>query len=680
MKGGEGGADGGGDSVRRALIDFKVKKDIGWTAQYSRKSSEASESTSSVATASEKSTTLRRAEGKHGGGAPISSLLRPALVGLAVVFLLPVLTQRARDYGKPLASSSRGTGGSLTPFEEQERCLLSGNVRDCSCDYLQVDALNEEIVRPKLNELVNKRFFSYFKVDLHCSCPFWPDDGMCSMPHCSVCECSGDEVPEFLRAKDVLECDLGKAGGARTTFSEKWESSVDRSVEKGVGGDDGMDWKASSNPWLFNGEETSKTIGVGSPESAQREEDAYVYVDLHLNPERFTGYDGEHAHRIWEAIYSQSCFHGLREGKQVEQVKQVAGSFPGLVFEEKSEQVVCKEKEIFYRLISGVHASITAHIAGEHPKEICHGAHGGGPPQSSPHTTAFMTPGQAPGHGGSFSGFGSALGTRRGDFNPFAGGGDAGCVLDEKHWGPNLKLFYNRLGKTEFKSRVENLYFTYLFTLQSAVKAAPYLLSTEYFTGHGDDDAVTKMLMKSLLTNVRLTRMCTKAFDEGVLWRSPLFEGKDIQRELKRAQKKTRKSKKREQKRRKEKQYFSGGEPKAGEVLAREEPQFDQLQVEMQEHFQNISRIMDCVGCEKCKLWGKLQILGLGTALKILFSVDDIDQLVLTRNEVIALLNLISRLSESIHVVGQLLCTLISQGYTDVIVPSQCRVGSSVAH
>lgn len=29
---------------------------------------------------------------------------------------------------------------------------------------------------------------------------------------------------------------------------------------------------------------------------------------------------------------------------------------------------------------------------------------------------------------------------------------------------------------------------------------------------------------------------------------------------------------------------------------------------------------MDCVGCDKCKLWGKLQVQGLGTALKILFS------------------------------------------------------------
>lgn len=35
---------------------------------------------------------------------------------------------------------------------------------------------------------------------------------------------------------------------------------------------------------------------------------------------------------------------------------------------------------------------------------------------------------------------------------------------------------------------------------------------------------------------------------------------------------------------------------------------------------------MDCVGCEKCRLWGKLQVLGLGTALKILFSVNGHNQ------------------------------------------------------
>jgi hypothetical protein len=43
----------------------------------------------------------------------------------------------------------------------------------------------------------------------------------------------------------------------------------------------------------------------------------------------------------------------------------------------------------------------------------------------------------------------------------------------------------------------------------------------------------------------------------------------------------------------------------------------------MQNKFRNISRVMDCVGCDKCRLWGKLQVTGLGTALKILFWTDN---------------------------------------------------------
>lgn len=32
------------------------------------------------------------------------------------------------------------------------------------------------------------------------------------------------------------------------------------------------------------------------------------YVDLLLNPERYTGYKGESAHRIWRSIYLENCF------------------------------------------------------------------------------------------------------------------------------------------------------------------------------------------------------------------------------------------------------------------------------------------------------------------------------------------------------------------------------------
>ena len=61
------------------------------------------------------------------------------------------------------------------------------------------------------------------------------------------------------------------------------------------------------------------------------------------------------------------------------------------------------------------------------------------------------------------------------------------------------------------------------------------------------------------------------------------------------------------------------------------------LRAEFLSNFRNVSRIMDCVGCEKCRLWGKLQLLGIGTALKILITADDEDIGHLQRNEVIAL-------------------------------------------
>lgn len=86
--------------------------------------------------------------------------------------------------------------------------------------------------------------------------------------------------------------------------------------------------------------------------------------------------------------------------------------------------------------------------------------------------------------------------------------------------------------------------------------------------------------------------------------------------------------------------------------------QAKKLKEEFRHHFRNISRIMDCVGCDKCKLWGKLQVQGLGTALKILFSGSfDRDgdpqafdlksmkraRFQLTRTEIVALLNAFGR-------------------------------------
>lgn len=75
--------------------------------------------------------------------------------------------------------------------------------------------------------------------------------------------------------------------------------------------------------------------------------------------------------------------------------------------------------------------------------------------------------------------------------------------------------------------------------------------------------------------------------------------------------------------------------------------------------FLNISRIMDCVGCFKCRLWGKLQTQGLGTALRILFSERQIEALPkssnrqpsfqLSRQEIVSLFNAFGRISTSVR-------------------------------
>jgi ERO1-like protein alpha len=260
----------------------------------------------------------------------------------------------------------------------------------------------------------------------------------------------------------------------------------------------------------------------------------YSYINLLRNVERYTGYKGEHATRVWAAIYEQPCLID---------VVNASSSVPA-------------ERRVFYKLISGMHSSITAHIVGDYLIDEATGA-----------------------------------------------------------WGPNLEMFKWRLGNPGVKDRVENLYFTYLFVLRAALKAGPILREVDFDTASPAEDARTKKLVRSLVDNLALKHTCPVPFDEGRLWKE---EGAEA------------------------------------------------LKTELQGAFRNITRIMDCVGCEKCKMWGKLQLLGIATSLKILFSSEDCGGggnggvgslppvLVLERNEVIALVNLLERLAASVEVVRNL--------------------------
>lgn len=179
--------------------------------------------------------------------------------------------------------------------------------------------------------------------------------------------------------------------------------------------------------------------------------------------------------------------------------------------------------------------------------------------------------------------------------------------LDQKtgQWSPNLECFITRIG--EHPERLQNVYFTYVVLLRALAKSGPQLVRTLGATA-GDRDTVDRF--EHLL---QLAQGCPTTFDEGSM--------------------------------------FSG-------------PESEVLKLEFKEHFRNVSRIMDCVGCDKCRLWGKLQVTGLGTALKLLFSYDDTLQptptaalsdagagFALSRSEVVAFVNTLHRLSESLAAV-----------------------------
>jgi hypothetical protein len=75
---------------------------------------------------------------------------------------------------------------------------------------------------------------------------------------------------------------------------------------------------------------------------------------------------------------------------------------------------------------------------------------------------------------------------------------------------------------------------------------------------------------------------------------------------------------------------------------------------EFRQRFLKVSLIMNCIICEKCKLWGKIQTLGIGTCLKILFALETKrrwERLHLKTSEIIALLNTFARISESIEII-----------------------------
>ena len=151
------------------------------------------------------------------------------------------------------------------------------------------------------------------------------------------------------------------------------------------------------------------------------------------------------------------------------------------------------------------------------------------------------------------------------------------------------------------KDKIDNLFFLYSLILKAANKAVPFFLEYDYSSGDPAEDKNTSKLIKEIF------RHELKNFDE-------IEEAfKDSYVEF-------------------EKYIYSN---MISELIIR---------------FRNISSIIDCVTCSKCRMHAKLEVFGIATMLKIMFSksTEDLKQ-TMSRNELVSFINLFAKLSKSVN-------------------------------
>jgi hypothetical protein len=378
---------------------------------------------------------------------------------------------------------------------------------------------------------------------------------MCGNIACAVNTLEDEkDIPPIWRAGE-----LGKLEGPKAGHPGK-KQQEERGREKPLQGMLGED-VGESCVVEYDDECDERDYCVPEDESATSKGD---YVSLVDNPERFTGYAGEGAQQVWDAIYRENCFSKtsfpksaslgishlphqgpaanalksvLEDRKRQEALEARQKSSPNTPFVSETgfeNEDECLEKRVFYRIISGMHTSISTHICWEYLNQ----------------TTG--------------------------------------------EWGPNVQCYKDRLHG--YPDRVSNLYFNYALVLRAVTKLGPYLKDYTFCSGDPVQDSITKAKVQALTSQAGTV---PPIFDESIM--------------------------------------FVNGEGPS-------------LKEDFRNRFRNVSRIMDCVGCDKCRLWGKVQTAGYGAALKVLFEFDnnEVDVPMLKRTELVALFNTLARISDSL--------------------------------
>jgi len=383
-------------------------------------------------------------------------------------------------------------------------------------------------------------YFSYYRLDLYGrTCPFWPDnDGMCANIACAVNTIDNEEdIPPIWRAEE-----LGKLAGPKA----KHPTNSRKATESPLGGQLGEDTEESCV--VEEDECDERDYCVPEDETGSNGD----YVSLVDNPERFTGYAGAGADNVWKSIYRENCFskphlageEGISQAKQdfVNVMKdKLTHELRGngqVALKEIEVDDECLEKRVFYRVISGMHSSISVHLCWDYLNQ----------------TTGL--------------------------------------------WSPNLDCFINRFrGHPE---RIQNIYFNYAILLRAVEKLKNYFPQYTFCSGDHLQNRLTKAKVLKLANSIPAD---SAIFDESIMF---------------------------------------------------QEPEAQVLKEDFRNRFRNVSRVMDCVGCDKCRLWGKVQTQGYGTALKILFEFDEnadvSENPPLRRTEIVSLINTLDRVSHSLFI------------------------------
>ena len=166
---------------------------------------------------------------------------------------------------------------------------------------------------------------------------------------------------------------------------------------------------------------------------------------------------------------------------------------------------------------------------------------------------------------------------------------------------PNIMLYEQYINE----KYLDNLYFNYVLFLRSFNKISkPILINYNFNTGNTSDDSFTNGLINYLSESQIIKDKCNQynTFNE-----YNLFTNNNIN-----------------------------------------------LMNDFRNAFKSISKIIDCVECSKCKLHGKLTTLGIGTALKILFTKDKLTPDFLERNEIIAFINIFGKYSDALSFIKEM--------------------------